>query len=172
MIHNTGMYTYTVHTIFVWSPRLLHISSHNFVQFLFQSGDYWTVIFIKLSGIGKNFCKCKGFDSIINKELRSSDFVIDLTSRFLISRHFPTKWYLHGTSTLFPHLLLLMTSHVPYPSCPHLLDSSLGTWPIISSLHTHNKMSLSSSTATCTCVYRQCILPKTGFSLPCRQDTL
>ena len=58
------------------TPRLLFISSRNFVRLLFESGYYSRAAtireqllfessyysraaFIKLSGIGKTFCKCK-----------------------------------------------------------------------------------------------------------------
>ena len=44
------------------TPRLLFISSRNFVRLLFESGYYSRAAFIKLSGIGKIFCKCKGFE--------------------------------------------------------------------------------------------------------------
>ena len=54
-------------------------------------------------------------------------------SSFLISRHFATKRYLHGTSNLFPCFLLPMTSHVDRPlclkQCQTSLDSSVGTRP-------------------------------------------
>ena len=58
-------------------PRLLFISSRNFVWLLFESGYYSRAAFIKLSGIGKIFCKCKCFKFYnINKELRCGDLVL------------------------------------------------------------------------------------------------
>ena len=60
-------------------------------------------MFIKLSVIGKIFCKCKGFEKSqfykINKELRCCDLVLSKPSSFLISCRFATKRYLHGTYT-------------------------------------------------------------------------
>jgi len=51
-----------------------------FVRLLFESGYYSRAAFIKLSGIGKIFCKCKGFEKSqfykINKELRCSNLVL------------------------------------------------------------------------------------------------
>ena len=69
------------------TPRLLSISSHNFVRLLFKSGYYSRVAFIKLSGISKIFCKCKGFEKSqfykINKELRCGDLVLKQNFRIL-----------------------------------------------------------------------------------------
>ena len=53
----------------------------------------------------KVFCKCKGFDKSqfykINEELRRGDLVLKTSSSVLISHHFPTKRYLHGTSNQY-----------------------------------------------------------------------
>ena len=47
---------------------------------LCESGYYSRAAYIKLSGIGKIFCKCKGFEKSqfykINKELRCGDLVL------------------------------------------------------------------------------------------------
>ena len=45
-------------------PRLLFISSCNFVRLLFESGYYSRAVFIKLSGICKISWKSKGFEKI------------------------------------------------------------------------------------------------------------
>ena len=83
------------------TPRLLFISSRNFVRLLFESGYYLRAAFIKLSavsGIGKIFCKCKGFEKSqlykINKELRCGDLVLKQNFQLLDhGRRFPTKRY-------------------------------------------------------------------------------
>ena len=50
------------------------------MRLLFESGYYSRAAFIKLSGIGKIFCECKGFEKSqfykINKELRCDDLVL------------------------------------------------------------------------------------------------
>ena len=75
-------------------------------------------MFIKLSVIDKIFCKCKGFE-------KSQFYKINKPSSFLMSRHFATKRYLHGTSNPFPCFLLPMTSHVDCPSCLKKCQTSL-----------------------------------------------
>ena len=57
----------------------------------------WIEVFCK--------CTCKGFEKSqfykINEELRLSDLVLKTSSSVLISRRFPTKRYLHGTSNQY-----------------------------------------------------------------------
>jgi len=60
-------------------------------------------VFIKLSGVGKSLCKCKGVEKsqfyTINKNLDAVTW--QNSSSVLISRRFPTKRYLHGTSNQY-----------------------------------------------------------------------
>jgi len=59
-------------------------------------------VFIKLSGVGKSLCKCKGVEKsqfyTINKNLDRSDWVGKKGRSVMISRGFGTKRELQGNS--------------------------------------------------------------------------
>ena len=93
----------TTNSCFGYRIRSIRRRGYYLFHHAILCGFYLRAAFIKLSGIGKIFCKCKGFEKRfykINKELRCGDLVLKQNFQLLDQPSLSYKAVRRDTATL------------------------------------------------------------------------